>query len=267
MYSTRRQLVDGLFDLGLAPNDVVMLHASVRAVGPLLGGPDTIIHALLDVLGPGGTVMMYTDWEHAAQHFMKYAAGAALTPDLLDAFPPFDPRTSRARRAYGVLPEFLRTWPNSYRSGNPDASVTALGSAAAWLCRDHPLHYGYGPGSPFAKLVEASGNVLLLGSPLTNVTLLHYAEHMAQLANKRTIHYQEPILVNGTKHWVTIEEFDTDNPIVAEAWDGYFGDVVPDYLRTGKGRSAKVGHAQAYVFDAADLYSYAVAWMEQRWGA
>jgi aminoglycoside 3-N-acetyltransferase len=248
------------------PDDLVMLHASVRAVGSLLGGPDILIHALVDVVGQGGTVMMYVDWEDAAQHLTGHAVAESLDPQILDAFPPFDPRTSRARRAYGILPEFLRTWPTSYRSGNPDASVTAVGNNAEWVCRDHPLHYGYGLGSPLAKLVEAQGKVLLLGSPLENVTLLHYVEHMAQLPNKRTIRYQEPLLINGVKQWVTIEEFDTGNPIVAEAWEGYFGDVVRGYLSTGKGQAGKVGQAQSYLFDAADLYRYAVAWMEHRWG-
>lgn len=266
MYITRRQLLVDSRHLGLSPNAIVMLHASMRAIGPLLGGPDILLQALFNVVGPGGTLMMYTDWEHAAQHITQPDPEEPLDPHLLEELPPFDPQTSRARRAYGILPEFLRTWPSSYRSGNPDASVTAVGHRAAWLCQDHPLQYGYGTGSPFAKLVDAGGTVLLLGSPLANVTLLHYAEHMAQLPNKRTIHYREPILVDGTKQWVTIEEFDTGEPVVAEAWDGYFADVMRDYLRAGKGRSGRVGNAESYLFEAADLYRYAVTWMEHRWG-
>ena len=35
-----------------------------------------------------------------------------------------------------------------------------MGARAQWLCAEHPLHYGYGPGSPFAKLIEAGGKVL-----------------------------------------------------------------------------------------------------------
>ena len=56
---TRQQLSDDFRSLGLAPGDVVMVHASVRAIGEVAGGPDEIHLALKDVLTPSGTLMMY----------------------------------------------------------------------------------------------------------------------------------------------------------------------------------------------------------------
>jgi aminoglycoside 3-N-acetyltransferase len=232
----------------------------------VLGGPDVVIRALLDAVEDAGTIMMYVDWEDAVEHLTRDDAAEPVDWRLLDELPPFDPRTSRACRAYGILPEFLRTWPTALRSGNPDASVAAIGHQAAWLCRDHPLHYGYGPGSPLAKLVQAEGKVLLLGSPLGNVTLLHHAEHMARIPNKRIIRYREPMLVQGTKQWVEIEEFDTSNLIVPEATEEYFANLVHGYLKLGKGRSGNVGHAPSHLLDAAELHEYAVDWMERHWG-
>ena len=58
MYS-RNELADHFQRLAVAPGDAVMLHASVRAVGPVIGGPDQIHLALKDVLTPTGTLMMY----------------------------------------------------------------------------------------------------------------------------------------------------------------------------------------------------------------
>ena len=267
MLTTRSELVRDLSKLGLATGDMVMVHASMRAVGPVLGGPDVVIRALLDVVGDPGTIMVYVDWEDAVQHLAHGDVTETLDWQLLDELPPFDPNIPRARRAYGIFPEFLRTWPAAVRSGNPDASVAAIGSQAEWLCRNHPLNYGYGSGSPLAKLVQAEGKVLLLGSPLGTVTVLHYAEHVARLPNKRVIRYREPMLVHGTKQWVEIEEFDTGQPVVPEAPEDYFADLVRGYLDTGKGQSGTVGQAQSYLFDAAELHRYAVEWMERRWGS
>jgi aminoglycoside 3-N-acetyltransferase len=56
------QLVRGLIRLGLEAGDMVMVHSSMRAVGKVLGGPDVVIRALSDVVGAGGTVVMYVDW-------------------------------------------------------------------------------------------------------------------------------------------------------------------------------------------------------------
>ena len=263
---THSQLVRDLRRLGLAEGDVVMTHSSMRAVGKVLGGPDVVIQALLAVVGTAGTVMMYVDWEDGVQDLTRDDAAEKPDEQLLEELPPFDSKTSRASRAYGILPEFLRTWPGAFRSGNPDASVAAVGAKAEWLCADHPLQYGYGPGSPLAKLVEVKGKVLLLGAPLDSLTLLHHSEHMARLPHKRVIRYREPILVNGAKEWVEIEEFDTGLPIVPGAWEGYFTDIAQGYLDSGKGKTDKVGHAQSYLFDAADLHRYAVEWMEEHLG-
>lgn len=54
---SRRQLADDLRALGVAAGDVVMAHASVRAVGEIAGGPDEIHLALKDALTEAGTLM------------------------------------------------------------------------------------------------------------------------------------------------------------------------------------------------------------------
>jgi aminoglycoside 3-N-acetyltransferase len=56
MYSIE-ELANGFRKLGISAGDTVMLHASVRAVGEVAGGPDHIHLALKSVLGPEGTLM------------------------------------------------------------------------------------------------------------------------------------------------------------------------------------------------------------------
>jgi aminoglycoside 3-N-acetyltransferase len=51
---SREQLAKDFRTLGVAANDIVMLHASVRAVGDVAGGPDQIHLALKDVLTTEG---------------------------------------------------------------------------------------------------------------------------------------------------------------------------------------------------------------------
>lgn len=57
MYSTE-DLADGFRKLGIRTGDTVMLHASVRAVGEVAGGPDRIHLALKSALTSQGTLMM-----------------------------------------------------------------------------------------------------------------------------------------------------------------------------------------------------------------
>jgi aminoglycoside 3-N-acetyltransferase len=259
---TRSRLVDELQRLGLLPGEVVMLHASVKAIGWIVGGPDMIIQALLDVLGPEGTLMMYVGWEED-----PYLSAAWPEEDrrraYLEECPPFNPVVSRANRKWSILTEYLRTWPGACRSNHPEASVAAVGAKARWLTTDHPLHYPYGIGSPFAKLCEANGKVLLLGAPLSTLTILHHAESLAQVPDKRIMRYKMPIVQGGRHVWVEIEDIDTSQGIVD--WEGgdYFKAIAQEYLSFGKGRSGKVGAAQSHLFDAAGLVEFAIQWMER----
>jgi aminoglycoside 3-N-acetyltransferase len=265
-FITRADLARDLLALGVASGDAVMVHAAMRKVGPLLNGPDALIGALRDAVGPTGTILAYTDWD-------------ARYEDLLDAdgrvpdawkphIPPFDPLTSRAIRDNGVLPEFLRTTPGARRSASPGASVAALGAEAGFFCENHPIDYGYGPGSPLARLAaHPQGKVLNVGAPRDTMTLLHHAEHLADLFNKRLKFYEVPFaLPGGGVEWRAVEEFETGEPVVAGLADDYFAEVVTAYLETGAGVVGRIGEAESLLVEASAIVAFAVDWLEARFG-
>jgi aminoglycoside 3-N-acetyltransferase len=255
---TRSQLVDELTALGVASGQIVMVHASVKAIGRIMGGPNVIIQALLDALTPTGALMMYVGWEDIPDFIADLPQAVQQT--YYAEHPPFDPLIARAVRDHGILAEIVRGWPGARRSLNPEASVAAIGAQAEEITRDHPLNYGYGVGSPLAKLVEARGQVLMLGAPLDTLTLLHYAENRAQMRSKRVIRYSCPILREGERVWVEIEDYDTGEPHGEYSFDG----IAREYLALGKGRQGTIGNATSYLFDAADLSAFAIAWLELR---
>jgi aminoglycoside N3'-acetyltransferase len=60
MLVARSRLVSDLEKLGLRPGGATMVHCRMSALGPVVGGAETIVSALLDALGPAGTLMAYT---------------------------------------------------------------------------------------------------------------------------------------------------------------------------------------------------------------
>lgn len=261
---TKSRLLEGFSAPGIEAGQVVMLHASVRAVGWVVGGPDVVLHALREALGPEGTLMMYVGWEDN-----PYAMGSwpeARRRAYLEECPAFDPATSRANRKWSILTEYLRTTPGARRSGNPEKSMAAVGAKAGWLTEDHPLDYGFGPGSPLEKLCHAGGKVLLLGTPFDSLTLLHYAECVARVPDKRVVRYRMPVIANGRGRWADVEEFDTCDGIRDWAAGDYFAAIVEAYLAEGHGRAGLVGAARSYLFDARELVRFGAAWMEQEFG-
>ena len=262
---TRGQIAVGLRDLGVAPGDTVMIHAAVSAIGWIVGGPAEVLRGVFDAVGGGGTVMAYVGWDGSP--YDVTIGLEQLPPQLAEVWPAYDPATAGAVRSWGVLAEILRAWPGALRSPHPDQSFAAVGPRAAELVDEHPLQYGMGAGSPLAKLCATGGKVLLLGSPLHHATLLHHAEHLADVPDKRVIRYWAPILSDGGKAWVRIEEFDTGGEGCLP-WFGsgdMFDAIVRDYLQGGRGAVGPVGAARSHLFDAADLVRFAVEWIEARY--
>lgn len=260
-FVTRAGLRADLRRLGLRPGDAVLAHGALRRAGRLLNGPDAVIGALLDAVSPGGTVLAYTDWD--ARYDELLDADGRVPQRWRPHIPPFDAATSRANRDNGALPEFLRTWPGARRSGSPGASVAALGTRADWFTADHPLDYGYGPDSPLAKLVAAEGRVVMIGAPLETMTLLHHAEHLAELPDKRVITYEVPFATGEGVRWRTVQEFDTARPVHDGFADDYFATVVEEFLATGQGVRGPVGAADSVLVPAREMCAFAVAWMQR----
>ena len=258
----RAALRDDLYRLGVAAGDLLMVHAACSSIGPVLGGPDAVIAALREAVGPAGTIGAYLDWDAPWEDLVD-ESGRVL-PEWRDQVMPFDIARTRAARYLGVLPEFLRTTPGASRSGNPGASMAALGAEAEWLTADHPLDYGYGDGSPFAKLVAAGGKVLMLGAPLDTMTLIHHAEHLAKLADKRVNRSEVPFASPDGVEWRWIEEFDTSEPVVDRLPENFIEQIVTAFLATGAGRQGSVGNAASVLVNAAEILPFAIRWLEDK---
>lgn len=261
-YWTRAALIRQLRSLGIGAGDVVMVHASLRAIGAMSDGADTLISALRAVLEEGGTLMAYVGWQQVYEDAMDERG--CVPVDLKPHMPAFDPAASRANRGHGALAEAIRTTPGAQRSSNPSASFAAVGSQAAWFTADHPLDYGYGDGSPFAKLVAAGGKVLMLGAPFNRMSILHYAEHCADIPGKQRIRFEVPLLGDGGTVWQMIEEFETETPVAAWLPGDCFIAIVTDFLAGGGGFRGGVGDAAAVLVPASDIVDFAVAWLEAR---
>lgn len=259
----KSRLVRDLRVLGLEPGQVAMLHASVKAVGWIVGGPDVVLDALLEVLGPSGTLMMMVGTEDGSYWMHRWPEERQRA--YREELPPFDPLRTRAYRGWSILTEYLRTRPGAVRSRHPDSSFAAIGPKAAWLTEDHPYQHGYGPGSPLARLVQADGRVLLLGSPLSDVTLLHHAEYLLDIPTKKTVRYSEPVLVDGCTQWIEMEELDSSNGIADFGVFDYFTPIVSGYIAAGGARSGHVGAASCHLLGAAGLVRYAVEWMRREY--
>jgi aminoglycoside 3-N-acetyltransferase len=256
--------------LGRAPDAVVMVHCRMSALGWVVGGAETVVAALLDAVGPRGTLLAYTSWQDAPPY--ELARWPSTWRDAyLAEHPPFDPDHAEAHRSNGRIAEKLRTWPGAVRSRHPDVSFAAVGPRADWLVADHPFDDPHGPGSPLGRLVEAGGQVLLLAAPLGTMTLLHHAEAIARVPDTRRVTYEMPILVDGERVWRTFHDIDTEGDalpyerVVGPDQDP-FAVIVEQMLAAGIGTAGRAGDGTAHLFDARAAVDFGVAWIQDAFG-
>ena len=257
----RRSLADGFEALGVAPGDVVMLHASVRAVGEVAGGADEIHLALKDALGPAGTLLMYAGCPRHVDEIGRGNLSAEEEQELLEKLPPFDPATARASRENGALVELLRTWPGS-RVNAHVARFVAWGKWAVHLLEPQPWDHAYGRGSVLERFASLDGRILLLGSDHDNVTFLHHAEHIVDIPGKRIARFLVPVLEQGARVWREMAEVDTSSAGAHANWPpDFFRRIVDAHLGATGNRGALVGDAPSVLLRARDLLDVALVAM------
>src|SRR5712671_88013 len=218
MYS-RAELAGQFRDLGVAHGDTVMVHASVRAVGEVAGGPDQIHLALKDALTADGTLMMYASCPSYYDEVGRGHLDADLERELVEKLPAFDPFTARAARDNGALVE-----PHVAR-------FVAWGKHAAHLLSRQPWSYPFGHQSALDRLLRLEGKILLLGCDHDTATFLHYAEHVVEIPGKRVAKFKVPTQENGRRVWRDMEEFDTSDAGAHPNWpERFFARLVDTYL-------------------------------------
>lgn len=262
---TRSRLVADLCRLGVRAGGVTMVHTRMSALGWVIGGSETVVRALLEALGPEGTLMAYASW---ADHVYALDDWPEEHRAAYRAEPPvFDLATAEVDRDYGRIPERVRTWPGALRSAHPEASVVAVGPRADWLTSSHPADDGYGAGSPLGRLVEAGGQVLMLGAPLSTVTLLHHAEAIASAPGKRTVTYRIAMADGTVQSYTDIETSRGAYPYeLLGLDDDEFAVIARAALAAGIGVQGRVGAANCHLFPAPELTAFAVSWIEERFG-
>ena len=249
---TRHSLIDDLRRLRVRRDSVLVVHSSFRAIGRTVGGPDVVVRALLDALGPSGTLVVPTHttglsdpstWQHPPAPPEEWSLIRA-------EMPPYDALTTPSH-FMGVIAECVRTWPGARRSGHPLVSFCALGAKSDAVVAGHRLDMSLGDGSPLARLYDLDADILLLGVGHDSNTSLHLGEYRAPGATRITT--AAPLPDRG---WVEMADIETREDLFRE-----LGDAVDREVGTARGR---VGDAACRLLPQRAAVDAATRWFTTR---
>lgn len=203
----RRPLTPGsiardLRRIGLHPGDVVLVHTSLSSLGWVAGGAQSVIEALLGVLGPEGTLAMpaHTGQLSDPATWRNPPVPADWHRAIRAGMPAFDLARTPSRNM-GAVAELFRTWPGARRSFHPLGSMAALGPGARGITTRQELEDPFGATGPLGALHRLDARILLLGVGWDRCTALHLAERLARPDEPRE-RQGAPMLIDGRRRWV-----------------------------------------------------------------
>ncbi|WP_245679657.1 aminoglycoside N(3)-acetyltransferase [Actinomadura hibisca] len=250
---TRDSLTAELRALGLCSGETLLLHSSLSSLGWVCGGPVAVVQALLDVLGPDGTLVVPT---HTGDNSDPAEWQAPPVPEewwaeIRASMPPYDRRTTPTR-GMGIVPETLRCWPGAVRSTHPQTSFAAVGHRAAAIVDGHALDCRLGERSPLARLEEAGARVLLLGTGFETCTAFHLAEYRIPGPE---VENSFAVLTPQGRRWTSVR----DTSISDERFD----ELGAAFEKDRPVVRGNVGAAASRLFPLADAVAYAASWLAE----
>lgn len=261
MCLTIDRLKDDFRKLGIVPGMTLLVHCSLSRIGWICGGAVSVIQALLDLLGPEGTLIMpsHTADNSDPKHRINPFIPSEWFDTIRQSRPAYQPEITPTFNM-GKVSETFRHWPGVLRSQHPLYSVIALGAKAKLITDDH--YDACGERSPLARMYDCAENgyVLLLGVQHGNNTSLHLAEYRAQMNANITKEFVcgAAVIDPDTKmrQWIEWMDYDYRADDFVEAGRAF-------ETIEGNATIGKVGLAECRLMQQRALVDFAVPWMSK----
>ncbi|MGZ9585750.1 AAC(3) family N-acetyltransferase [Paenibacillus marinisediminis] len=180
---TKQSLLAQLKRMDIRPQGTLLVHSSMKQIGDVEGGADTVLDALSEYMKDGLLVLPTHTWSTINADNPRYYVED--TPVCV-----------------GILPELFRKRSGVVRSWHPTHSVAALGEdAVSFVTGDERFDTPVARGSAWGKLLDREAQILLAGVDLTRNTIIHGIEEWEDIPGRLTEDHERLITVlpDGTE--------------------------------------------------------------------
>lgn len=234
--ATKPMLIQQLKAIGIESGDILLVHSSLSKIGFVDGGAKTIVEALIETVGQSGHILMPTSPNnHLQLEYIQHLAE-------------FDVLNDKSK--LGAITEYFRTYPNVSRSLHPTEPVSCWGKNQNYFIDGHfNQRTPYNENSPFYKVAEKGGKILMIGVTLDNAgTNLHCLEDAVDF--KFPVYYNQIFDVkikdeHGKTHQVKTK---VHNPIWSKKRK--CDELIPLFEQEKALKQVKIGEAKTLLFDA-----------------
>lgn len=253
---TIRTLKHDFETLGVKPGSLIVMHSSLSKIGWIVGGAMSLIKAIMEVLTSEGTLVMptFTGDNTEPSRWENPPVPKSWWSLIRNQMPAFQPEITPTR-GVGIVIETFRKWPGVLRSNHPTSSIAAWGKHAKFLTENHSLASDLGEGSPFSRIYDLDGQILLVGVTHVNNSSLHLAEYRTDFPGKKYFTNGSAMIVDNQRQWVEWEALDLNSDD--------FDQLGKDFESKIKYKPGKVGLAEARLISLQDIVDFGVEWLKK----
>jgi aminoglycoside 3-N-acetyltransferase len=243
---TKQQLIDDLKNMGIVKGDMLNLKISLKSIGKVEGGADTVIDALLEVVGGEGTLV---------------------TDSFVEPFPVFlsfmhkNKVSSDDSLSYaGAITNAIMKKPGVYRATHPIQRFAAVGKRAKELAEGFTVDsepYGFGTtmAEMGAKNLRVGGKDKVVGIGTTHMAIGHHGFKQKKIG--KAIYYIDK---NGKKRLYRAN-WANGCPV---GFNGMLDRLKKNGLILAEG---KVGHSEAILTSMKDTLAFEIELFKSEPGA
>lgn len=232
---TKEDLKHHLKQMGFTGKEAVMIHSSMKSIGEVEGGADTVIDALMEYFVEGLLMVPTHTWKQMSEEYCV-----------------FDPQTEPA--CVGIIPNLFMKREGVVRSLHPTHSIAAYGARAAeYIKGEEQVTTPCAPNGCWGRLLEERAKILLIGVTHVRNTFIHGIEEMWDVPERLT---REPVLFqikmpDGSLRPAPVHRhYNPYTDHISEEYDK----MKEGYFRTGAATKESFGDAQCILCDAQKLY-------------
>lgn len=236
--------------LGLKASDHVLVHTSLKKLGYVIGGTQTIARSLMEYFDQGMVVVpAFSGNNSDPADWGRPPVDRKLWGMIRDELPAFDIQ-KMPTNSIGMFPEYFRSLPGVTRTNHPLTSFSLTGKYVDDYLQDLPLDYAMGKDGVLGKLYNNHGKVIFLGTGFDTCTIFHLAEYFSDEIDP--VRIKAKMMVNNQPEWVSFDEKDNNVDL--------FEQIGQAFIDAGHVLEYKINEGYIKVFDVKTAVDFATKW-------
>lgn len=239
---SKHDLKKDLLNLGIKKDDILLVHSSMKSIGNVEGGADTVIDVFMEYITDGLLIFPTHTWKQINENYNI-----------------FDPKKEPS--CVGILSNIFLKRKNVFRSLHPTHSIAAYGKNSEDFVKgeevfDTPLNRN----GCWGKIYDLKSKILFIGCNLNTNTIIHGVEEWCGIPNRLSDKYQNlKIKIDDKLIERPIRRHHNDHGDVSEN----YGKIEKPLLKLGIAKIGKFGDAKTYIIDSYKMINLVIEFLKK----